>query len=120
MRNVPLLLYPFAVLNLWAAIGLPITEPLIGMLSFQDIVTTSAFLLVGAELFRTAVPSLRTAERQLGNLALFVVAVLEIVLAPWAAHGVFVVVAAAILVALTAGTYVMFTTKGTNVTVSGR
>ena len=120
MRNIPLLLYPFVVLNLWAAIGLPITNPIIGVLSFQDVVTISALVLVGAELWGSAAPTLRTAKRQLGNLALFVVAVLELALAPWAQRGVFVVVAVATLITLVDSCYVAFVTKGTNVMVSGR
>ena len=120
MRNVPPMLYAYVVLNIWAAVGLPITEPLVSVLSFQDIVTTSALILVGVELWRSAAPTLRTAKRQLGNLALFVLVVLELVLAPWSHHGIFVVMAVATLITLVDSCYVAFVTKGTNVLVSDR
>jgi hypothetical protein len=116
---LPLLLFPIIVYNL-AAPFVDMTTPLLWVLSLGDILTTLALVFVGVELWRSAAPTLQTAERQVANLALFMFAVLELVLAPWCRTGTFFILATATLITLVDCCYVAFTTKGTNVLVSGR
>lgn len=120
MRNVPLLVIPIVVYNLVAPFGMDLSTRVVWVLSTEDILTTLALVFIGVELWRSAISSPRELTQQMANLALFVVAVLELALIGWCRSGTFFTLTLATLVTLVDANFVAFVTRGTNVLVSNR
>lgn len=121
MRPFPILLIPLVVYNVVAPFGLQMTTPVAWVVSFEDMLTTIALVLLGIEIWRSTNPTPETAKRQVANLIVLLVCLAEWLL-PWCNSGVFLVLTVTTFVNLVVSCYVAFVVKGQgrNVWVANR
>jgi hypothetical protein len=112
MRNIPLLLIPVAAYNFGASLGLDWNARVVWVLSIEHLLICLTLICMGIEVWRSAFFLPRELTHQMANLALFVVAVLELALVSWCQSGTFVVLTLATLVTLVDANFVSFVTKG--------
>ena len=110
---MPLLIFPMAAF-LALAPFVNMNAPVISVLTTEDIVLAAAFVVVGVEVCRNAVPTPRTPIRLIADLALLLVSLLEWFL-PWTKpSGTLAVLTTATCVNLISSGFVAFVVKGQN------
>jgi hypothetical protein len=112
MRNFPLLVIPIAIYNIIAFIGLDFNARVVWVLSGEHILIGLALIFIGVEVWRSAIFSPRELAHQMANLALFVVALVELALVGWCHSGMFVILTIATLVTLVDANFVSFVARG--------
>lgn len=121
----PLLLIPVAIDNVLAPFGVPMTRPFLWVLpkipvSFEDVTVAVALVLLSVEIWRSTVPTPRTAKNHVAGLLLLLGCVTEVLVAPWCQNGTFLLLTIAVAIDVVVGTYVTLAQKGRNIWVSNQ
>jgi len=125
MSTFPLLLAPIVIYNILAIFGLTLNAPIVPLphgivLTPEEMLVAVTLIVLSVDVWRSTVPTPRTAKNHVATLLLFVSTVVALVALPWCATGTFLLLAIATGADLVVGTYVSFALKGGNVWVSNR
>jgi hypothetical protein len=116
----PALLLPVATYTLLAAVGVPMSTPILSAVTVDDALVLVGLILMAADLWRSATPTPATARRIILNLLLLMACILELATIRSCETPAFVIMTAEVAITTVLGGFLAMQLKGGNVWFSNK